>query len=141
MIEVGIGIAQTDITPAESVWLNGYGNREQKSEGVYQALRAGAIYLRGEADEAMILTADHIGYGPSYAHETKLDISQATGLLPRQIILTATHTHCAPFFTPWIMPGEIEVGYAAFLHQHLVEVAIAAKSRCVGDGQKNRGPN
>ncbi len=65
MIEVGIGIAQTDITPAESVWLNGYGNREQKSEGVYQALRAGAIYLRGEADEAMILTADHIGYGPS----------------------------------------------------------------------------
>ncbi len=140
MIEVGIGIAQTDITPAESVWLNGYGNREQKSEGVYQALRAGAIYLRGEADEAMILTADHIGYGPSYASEAKLNISQATGLLPRQIILTATHTHCAPFFSPWIMPGEIGVGYAAFLHRRLVEVAVAAKGRCVrGDVSFSRG--
>ena len=140
MIEVGIGIAQTDITPAESVWLNGYGNREQKSEGVYQALSAGAIYLRGEADEAMILTADHIGYGPSYASEAKLNISQATGLLPRQIILTATHTHCAPFFTPWNMPGEIEVGYATFLHQRLVEVAVAAKGRCVrGDVSFSRG--
>ena len=136
---IDVGIAQTDITPAESVWLNGYGNRDHKSEGVYQTLKAGAIYLRGNASEAVILTADHIGYGPSYASEAKLNISQATGLLPRQIILTATHTHCAPFFSPWIMPGEIEVGYAAFLHRRLVEVAVAAKGRCVRGDDRRHG--
>ena len=37
-----IGIAQTDITPKKSVWLTGYGNRDHKSTGVYQALIAGA---------------------------------------------------------------------------------------------------
>jgi hypothetical protein len=128
---IDVGIAQTDITPAESVWLNGYGNRDHKSEGVYQTLKAGAIYLRGNASEAVILTADHIGYGPAYAAEAKLNISQATGLLPHQIILTATHTHCAPFFTPWIMPGDIEAGYVTFLHRRLVEAAVAAKGNCV----------
>ena len=38
-----IGIAQTDITPKKPAWLTGYGNRDHKSEGVYQALRAGAL--------------------------------------------------------------------------------------------------
>lgn len=99
------GISQTDITPTESVWLTGYGNRDHRSEGVYQALRAGAVYLE-EGDEAsLVLTADLIGFGPAYAAMAKSELSMDTGLLPRQIVLTATHTHCAPFFSPWIMPG------------------------------------
>ena len=33
-----IGMAQRDITPDESIWLVGYGDRDRKSEGVYQRL-------------------------------------------------------------------------------------------------------
>lgn len=124
-----IGIAQIDITPSGPVWLTGYGNRDHKSEGVYQGLRAGAVYLQGDGDAALVLTADVIGYDVGYAAEAKARLGAATGLLPRQIVLTCTHTHCAPFFYPWAMPGEIEVEYAVFLHDRLAQVAVSAKSR------------
>jgi neutral ceramidase len=135
-----IGIAQTDITPKKPVWLTGYGNRDHKSEGVYQALRAGALFLQGDAEATLILTADVIGYSPAYAASARMDIAQATGLLPRQIVLTATHTHCAPFFTPWIMPGEIEREYALYLHQKLVAVAVHARDTAIpGQTSFSRG--
>tara|TARA_B100000809_G_scaffold196918_1_gene196501 strand:+ start:6515 stop:7789 length:1275 start_codon:yes stop_codon:yes gene_type:complete len=121
-----IGIARTQITPQGPVWLTGYGDRDHKSEGLYAALHAGAIYLEGDSDRALILTADVIGYSPPADATMRQAIADATGLLPRQIVLTATHTHCAPFFTPWIMPGEIEPAYADFLQRKLRSVSIAA---------------
>jgi hypothetical protein len=126
-----IGVARSDITPRGSVWLTGYGNRDHRSEGVYQALRAGALFLQGDQDQALILTADLIGYSPAFAAGAKLVISEATGLLPRQVVLTATHTHCAPFFTPWIMPGQPEPEYAAFLQDQFVALAVRACARPV----------
>ena len=129
-----IGIAQIDITPTYPVWLTGYGSRDHKSEGVYQALRAGAVYLQGDGDACLVLTADIIGYDVGYAAEARARIGAATGLLPRQIVLTGTHTHCAPFFYPWAMPGEVEVEYAAFLHDRLARVAVRAMAR-TEDGQ------
>lgn len=126
-----IGVAQVDITPIEAVWLVGYGDRNHKSEGVYQALRAGAVAITTAGEELVIITADVIGYDLAYAAAAKAHIADATGLLPRQIVLTATHTHCAPFFYPWIMPGEVEPGYAALLHHKLVEVVIRARANQV----------
>ena len=126
---LSIGIAQTDITPTTSVWLTGYGDRDRKSEGVYQALRAGAVYLRDDSEEILLLTADHIGYDSTYAALAKAAIGVATGLTPRQIILTATHTHCGPFFTPWCMPGEIEHAYARRLQDQLVQLALQARHK------------
>ena len=122
-----IGIASTDITPQQPVWMTGYGNRDHRSEGVYQSLIAGAISISGDSDEVLILTADLIGYDLAYAAAAKNRIADSTGLLPRQVVLTATHTHCAPFFYPMAMPGEVEKGYAEFLLNQLVHVAVAAK--------------
>lgn len=125
---LNIGIAQIDITPTEPVWLVGYGDRDHRSEGTYQPLRAGALLLCGKKDSALLITADLIGYDLAFAAECKALIADAIGLLPRQIVLTATHTHCAPFFYPWIMPGHPEKSYAQFLKERLVEVALRAQS-------------
>ena len=126
-----IGIASIDITPQHPVWLTGYGNRDHRSEGAYQSLIAGAISIVGDADEVLILTADLIGYDLAYAAAAKNRIAESTGLLPRQVVLTATHTHCAPFFYPMAMPGEVEKEYAEFLLNQLVQVAVAAKNQQV----------
>jgi neutral ceramidase len=128
---VKIGINSIDITPKNPVWLTGYGSRDRKSEGAYQSLMAGAIAISGESDEVLILTADLIGYNLAYAAAAKARIAESTGLLPRQVVLTATHTHCAPFFYPMAMPGEPETEYAEFLEAQLVAVAVSAKQRQV----------
>ena len=126
-----IGIASIDITPQHPVWLTGYGNRDHRSEGVYQSLTAGAISIVGNTDEVLILTADLIGYDLAYSAAAKSRIAESTGLLPRQVVLTATHTHCAPFFYPMAMPGEPEKAYAEFLLNQLVQVAVSAKNQQV----------
>ena len=126
-----IGIASINITPQHSVWMTGYGNRDHRSEGVYQSLIAGAISIASDTDDVLILTADLIGYDLAYAAAAKNRIAESTGLLPRQIVLTATHTHCAPFFYPMAMPGEVEKGYAEFLLDQLVQVAVSAKNQQV----------
>ena len=127
-MSVHIGVAQIDITPQAPVWLVGYGDRDHKSEGVYQTLRAGAVAISSELEDLVIIAADVIGYDPAYAATAKARIGDATGLLPHQIVLTATHTHCAPFFYPWCMPGDIEPGYAEFLSSKLVDVVVQALS-------------
>ncbi|MBT3344538.1 MAG: hypothetical protein HN712_20325 [Gemmatimonadetes bacterium] len=121
-----VGIHKIDITPEEPVWLTGYADRDHKSEGVYAPLHGGAIYLEGGHDRALILTADVIGFSPPADAETRSALADVTGLLPRQIVLTATHTHCAPFFSPWIMPGREEPGYRAFLIAQLQKAALQA---------------
>ena len=135
-----IGIASINITPQHPVWLTGYGNRDHRSEGAYQSLIAGAISIAGDTDEVLILTADLIGYDLAYAAAAKNQIAESTGLLPHQIVLTATHTHCAPFFYPMAMPGEVEKGYAEFLLNQLVQIAVSAKNQQVeGTVEFSRG--
>ena len=118
------GAAHTDITPAGQVWMAGYGDRDRRSEGVYQPLGAGAVYLGGADDEALLIAADLIGFDLAYATQAKQRIAAATGMLPRQVILTATHTHCGPLFYPMMMPGEPELEYAERLCERLVAVAV-----------------
>ncbi len=130
-----IGVAQAVITPSGPVWLAGFGSRDRRSEDVYLPLRAGALSLAGSHEanggEALIMTADVIGYDLPFAAAAKMNIAAATGLLPQQIVLTATHTHGGPFFYPWAMPGEMEAEYAIELHERLVEIAVAARHAAV----------
>jgi len=126
---IKIGIASIDITPSEPVWLTGYGSRDRKSEGVYQPLVAGAIAISSDTNDVLILTADLIGYDLAYAAAAKARIAESIGLLPHQVVLTATHTHCAPFFYRMAMPGEVEEEYAKFLESQLVKVAVSAKNQ------------
>jgi len=120
------GFATTDITPREPVWLVGYGSRDHKSEGIYAPLEAGAVALSDGKRSIVLLTADIIGYSLGFASEAKARIAEATGLLPGDVILTATHTHCAPYFYEWAMVGEVEMEWAGYFMGRLVEVACKA---------------
>ena len=81
-----IGIAQVNITPNAPVWLVGYGDRDHKSEGVYQALRAGAVSIATPTEELVIITADLIGYDLAYAAAAKAHIGQKGRLVGQEAV-------------------------------------------------------
>ena len=130
-MSIRTGAARTDITPAGPVWMAGYGDRDRRSEGVYQPLTAGAVYIGGADDVAVVIAADLIGFDLAYAAQAKQRIAAAAGMLPRQVVLTATHTHCGPLFYPMMMPGEPELEYAERLCEKLAALAVAARAGAV----------
>ena len=56
------GVAQAVITPGESIWLAGYGDRTRPSEGVLRDIYVKALALDAEAGKpVVIVTADLVG--------------------------------------------------------------------------------
>ena len=49
------GVANVDITPQESIWLAGYGNRTKPSEGVLQKIHAKALVLEDQTGSKKFL--------------------------------------------------------------------------------------
>src|SRR5438876_663757 len=57
------GVASIVITPQESMWLAGYGNRTKPSEGVLQELHAKALVLEDETGaRTVLITSDLLGF-------------------------------------------------------------------------------
>src|SRR5690349_16693773 len=59
--ELGVGVAQTDITPDYPVRLSGFGFRREPSEGVIQKIWAKALVFADEkAGPAILITVDNL---------------------------------------------------------------------------------
>jgi len=125
---VCVGLYESDITPKDNVWLVGYANRFHKSRGVYKKIKAGAIYLKINKKEYLIITADLIGFSPSFTASLKTELGIILGINYKNIILTATHTHCGPYFWKWNMPGFVEYEYSKFLLNKIIKMSMIAKS-------------
>ena len=76
-----MGIAKTDITPPVGIFLAGYANRLQPSEGVYLPLTATAIAIDDGQNTALIVGAEILGF---YEHTDRVRqaIGKQTGLQP-----------------------------------------------------------
>jgi hypothetical protein len=121
------GAARLEITPGWPQWLDGYGNRTAPSEGVYQPIYARALYLAARGGEALVLSAEVLAFDRPQAERLRQAIARATGLAPELIVLTATHTHCAPRVCDTIMPGSVDLTYLHFFEERLVEAAARAR--------------
>src|SRR5262245_8982029 len=61
--EYKVGIARTDITPAEPIWLSGYGSRNKPSEGIDGKLFAKALAIEdSKGERSVLVTVDLIGF-------------------------------------------------------------------------------
>jgi len=125
--KINIGLYEADITPYENVWLVGYSNRYHKSRGVYKKIKAGAIYLNNGENEYLVITADIIGFSSSFTASLKSDLSIILGIKRDNIVLTASHTHCAPYFWKWNMPGYVDYKYREYLHKSILDISLKAK--------------
>jgi hypothetical protein len=132
------GFAKVRITPPLGAAMYGFGSRDRQQgcEGVHDDLFVRALYLSHDGAEALIMGFDLLFFGREDADRYKTAIANRLDLLPEQILLNASHTHCGPVVgTTW--------GYAAYgvaaddpghrdaLQRAIVQAALRARERAV----------
>jgi hypothetical protein len=91
------GCARAVITPEEPMLLAGYAGRDKPSDGKVMDLWVKALAIQDAGGhQGVFLTSDLLGF-PRGIYENVCAIAkQKFGLDPAQIVLSASHTHCAP---------------------------------------------
>jgi len=95
--ELSVGVGSVVITPEEPIWLSGYAGRSAPSEGKVQDIFAKAIVFEDEAGvRSVVVTTDLIGLTRAISTQTAQLVSDELGIPRERLMLTASHTHCAP---------------------------------------------
>lgn len=129
-----IGLSKTDITPPIGIFLAGYANRLQPSEGVYLPLSTTAIAIDDGQHASIIVGAEILGF---YEHTqcVRQRIGEKTGLQPHQIILNGSHTHCGPVLR------EVDRERHGNIDDHYIEQLIEKVAICAHQAWQNREPS
>jgi hypothetical protein len=92
-----IGLAKVKITPADSVFMAGYQQRDHPSEKVASDLYAKAMSLEDRNGKvAVLVTADLIGLRADICDSVADAVAEQTGLKREQLLFNASHTHTGP---------------------------------------------
>ena len=90
------GVAQATITPSESIWLAGYGDRTRPSDGVLRDSYVKALALDAEAGKlVVIVTADLVGFPREISDPEAARCEKEFGLTRDRLMLNASHTQRA----------------------------------------------
>lgn len=131
------GFARVRITPAAPIPLAGYAGRAKPFEGVAHELYVKALALEDAGGRrALLVTADHIGWGAEISTPLAEELVRRTGLRRDAILLNASHTHSGPrlTLTPGARSGVAEddaaacVAYTKGLQEKTVVAALQAIS-------------
>ena len=126
MSTIKLGYARADITPTESVPLEGYGNTSVRMHtNVLDPLYATCLAFEDErGNRALICTLDMCVLGTYYNTHTHPALSVATGIAPEKILCSCTHNHSSPALGN--TEKESISRYNAFLEKQLIAAAKAA---------------
>ncbi|MBK9169439.1 MAG: neutral/alkaline non-lysosomal ceramidase N-terminal domain-containing protein [Bryobacterales bacterium] len=95
---------KVDITPKTPQWLMGYGARQ--STGVHDPIFHRIVALDDGATQVYLVASDLCVFSPSVYDDFAAELQKRTGIEPRQVWWTVTHTHSAPEVGP---PGVYDV--------------------------------
>lgn len=91
------GTASKVITPAETLWMAGYGLRNKPCDTKQHDLWVKALAIEDPAGtKCVLLTSDLCGIPRGLNENVTQDVMRQTGLKREQILLTCSHTHCGP---------------------------------------------
>lgn len=90
--------AKVDITPDTSTWLSGY--QPRKSDGVLDRIYHRVAALDTGEAQLYIVSSDLCLFSPTLYDTVTRDLQRATGIDPRHVLWTVTHTHAAPEVGP-----------------------------------------
>ncbi len=92
-----VGVASITITPAEPVFMSGYGGRDKPHQSVHADLHAKALAFEDVAGRrGVIMTADLVSIGGRMTARVCQRVNRETGLARNQILLNVSHTHAGP---------------------------------------------
>jgi hypothetical protein len=95
--DLRVGVGSVVITPEEPIWLSGYASRSAPSDGKVQDIFAKAIVFEDENGErSVVVTTDLIGLTRNLSARTAALVLDEFGISRERLMLTASHTHCAP---------------------------------------------
>jgi hypothetical protein len=129
------GVAVRVITPAEPMWLAGYGARTRPAEGKLQDLYVKALALEDPAGGKLVLvTSDLVGIPRALGEAVAAEVRKRTGLARERLMLTVSHTHCGPVLSDnladaYNMPAEEAKKIAPYTQKvrgWMVEVVVKA---------------
>src|ERR1700722_19562522 len=135
------GVASIDITPQESIWLAGYGNRTKPSDGVLLKIHAKALVLEDETgSKTVLITSDLLGFVKEVSDPIAARVLKKYGIPRERLALNASHTHSAPVIGHMLRPaypltpGQDKVidRYTTHLEDQVVEV--------IGNAIRNLAP-
>lgn len=90
------GAAKEDITPTLPLRLAGFGDRQGNYAAVREPLYVRCLYLKQNAVQAMLLSADLLWWGRALVERVQQEAALRFGLPPHNILLSATHNHSGP---------------------------------------------
>lgn len=91
------GTAKSIITPAELIWMSGYGSRDKPAEGKLHDLWAKALVLEDpQGERVLLITLDLVGIDRKTSQEICDHLQKTHHLKRSQIALCMSHTHTGP---------------------------------------------
>jgi len=106
--------------------LSGFVARVQPSAGIHDRLLARALLVDDGTERLLWLHADLIGFERSFVDDLKAELRRRHGLQPRQVIVSATHTHSGPPTVPLVNCGQYDAAYVRRLKTDLLSAAAGA---------------
>jgi hypothetical protein len=119
---IKIGAASKVINNRIGGWVQGAGV-PRKATIQRDDLEANGLYLSDGKTQILIISCDLVGLNSEHAKIIRESMGEATGIPPRNILITCTHTHGGPSLikTNYLMP--IDIAYVEQLQTWLVELA------------------
>jgi len=121
-----VGTSQIDITPEVGVELSGFARRIQPSTGILDRLYARGLYLEQDGERLLWLHADLLAVERGFVCDFREWARRSRRLEPRQVMISATHTHSGPGTIHLQEAGVYDATYVSFLRTQLEQAAVAA---------------
>lgn len=91
------GVASVIITPAQPLWMAGYGDMERLSKGKIMDIWAKALALQdADGKQAVLITADLVGVPRKFSNHVRDQLKSKFNLSRSQIAINTSHTHTGP---------------------------------------------
>lgn len=119
-----VGFSEVSITPEPGLRMSGMLN-PPKAEGARWPLYARTVVFDDGVQKAAVVSLDILVLMPETVAEFRQAVSIGTGLSPRNVMISCTHTHRAPY-TAALMDEDPDMAYIDFIRQQLVQGMSAA---------------